>query len=174
MPNTPNGLPYPAATATPDVPRDLLALATALDDNHRIRCRRALQNPSVSIADATNVTLSGGFVAIANAGDAGNGKGIDYTVGKIKATRDIWVALSASCSFTANATGSSRWLEVTGAPAGTFRAMSPASGVTCGVVLALPSLFLPINTELTMTVWQNSGAAMTVNNLRWLVTELEP
>lgn len=31
MPNTPNGLPYPAATATPDVPRDIQALATALD-----------------------------------------------------------------------------------------------------------------------------------------------
>lgn len=31
MPNTPAGLPYPAATATPDVPRDIQALATALD-----------------------------------------------------------------------------------------------------------------------------------------------
>jgi hypothetical protein len=31
MPNTPNGWPYPADTATPDVPRDIKALADKLD-----------------------------------------------------------------------------------------------------------------------------------------------
>lgn len=32
MPNTSTGLPYPAETDTPDVPRDVGALAGALDD----------------------------------------------------------------------------------------------------------------------------------------------
>jgi hypothetical protein len=31
MPNTPNGWPYPASTATPDVPRDIKAVADKLD-----------------------------------------------------------------------------------------------------------------------------------------------
>lgn len=33
MPATPAGVPYPAATATPDVPRDLLALAQWIEDH---------------------------------------------------------------------------------------------------------------------------------------------
>jgi hypothetical protein len=50
MPNTASGWPYPASTATPDGPRDIKALADALEDRAAPRIQAGRSVVSVSAA----------------------------------------------------------------------------------------------------------------------------
>lgn len=63
MPTTAKGLPYPASSDVPDVPTDILDLATAID--LRLPTAYNLQTVSVSISASTSgavaVTFPGGL-----------------------------------------------------------------------------------------------------------------
>jgi hypothetical protein len=78
MPATPNGLPYPASTATPNVPADIQALANALDPFAKSAVWGSYQrttNQTVTTGGAaqnvigTQITMEGGLVLNATTGE---------------------------------------------------------------------------------------------------------
>ena len=96
MPNTASGIPYPAETATPDVPRDIKALADHLD----------ARLPQAQATGALSVPVSNAVAGTA---------AVTFPVGRFTATpivvvstsgTTVWVAMSSGATasgFTATA-----------------------------------------------------------------------
>lgn len=61
MPTTPDGWPYPSTNDTPDVPRDIGALATAIDQ--RLPARMVTGQASVAMSNASTGSVAVTFPA---------------------------------------------------------------------------------------------------------------
>lgn len=120
MPDTANGLPYPASTATPDVPRDIEALATALDDT-RIPGALAAGQVAVTIANGS----ASGSAAVAFPGSRfGTTPRVIATVANASAAWAVSVSgvSAAGCTInlrhidanTAGATVNVQWVALEG------------------------------------------------------------
>lgn len=87
MPNTASGIPYPADTATPDVPRDIKAMADHLED--RLPYRDASGAVTVPVSNAASATLA-----------------VTFPVGLFTAAPQVVVSTS----------GTSNWVAMTASP----------------------------------------------------------
>lgn len=88
MPSTASGLPYPTSTDTPDVPRDIKALADALE----------ARLPRASYAGALSVPVSNAVSATAAVTfPAGRFTAVPIVVVSTSGT-SVWVAMSSGAS----------------------------------------------------------------------------
>lgn len=168
---TPNGLPYPLGSDAPDGAEQMKQLALALDDFVRPRARRFMFATPADLANNATVELTSGFAAINGAGDAGNGKGLDYANGKITATRDMYVSAFAAANFVPNAAGG-RMVELSWSLGYLRQIASGFTGATNVVSLAAPCIFLAAGDGLTVKLWQSSGAALSPGPVKFIVSEL--
>lgn len=96
MPTTASGLPYPADTQTPDVPRDIKALADELED--RLVRAQHVGAVTVSVSNAVSANVAVTF-------PAGKFTGTPIVVVSTSGTT-VWVAMSSGSTangFTATA-----------------------------------------------------------------------
>jgi hypothetical protein len=174
MPSTPNAkLPYPAGGDSPAGHQQIQALADAVDAALFQSGSRALQANGLSVPNNAAFPVTGGYVAVAD--DEGNGV-LSYSAGVLTATRKCLVDVFAYVSWPASATGERR-LDLTVA-GDTYRQTSPAAPGTAlmGQALAVPGIKLATGNTIQVTLFQNSGAAVTPfrHELRAIVRKYLP
>lgn len=167
-----NGVPYALpGDNVADWPATSQAVADALDDTKRGRVRRMLFQQPADVPNNASTELTGAWSPINGAGDAGNGKGLDVAAGKITATRDLWVSVLAAANFVPNGTGI-RFVELSW-PRGYLRQIIPgATGQTNVCTLAVPAINLESGEQLSVKLYQNSGAALSPGPVKFLLSEL--
>lgn len=105
MPSTvPQGFPYPVPNDTPDVPRDVRALAEALDTKLTAldSAISDLQTRATALEDGTG---GSGMIAIGTGNNSGSDFTIDLTAGGKFPSPPLWNLVKIYMRFDLNATG---------------------------------------------------------------------
>lgn len=168
MPNTPNGLPYPASTATPDVPRDLAALATALD--------RLMPQDRVYVAQQSATTSvpsggSGAVVAFHTALDESpDGMWSDSQPTRLVAVKPGRYLVQVGVGFASPGATPTGYREVQITKMGTAvaRARTPAVASASTLVVLTDEVVLAAGEYVEVVAVQNQGTALdTVSGGTW-------